>query len=208
MGSIADRKKNFVELLQKLLDRHRGVKARLAKELGISPSRLAPWLQGKVDPASLEFLIFARIARINNCSVDRLAQILGLAIVKHQKALNKFQILILELLRTQTQESLAKKFDLSQTTISSWIAPDSNIDPAKIPAATMAKIAAAKGWTIEELLSYLEIDPAPATGFDLADRSLNCLKDEISQLSVKERLELIAWIANSIPKLDRPPNND
>jgi len=188
-----ERKDSFVLLLQKMLVKHRGVKTRLAEELKISSARLNPWLQGKVDPASLEVVIFNRIAKINSCSIDDLALILNLEINPSQNALNKFQTLIQELLKSTTQEKLGQKLGVHQNTISNWL-NDKNLDPGKIPAKTMLNIATAKGWTMQELIDYLNLDSDSEEVLDFED--LNRIKSLIKKLSITNQIELLSWLSS------------
>ena len=128
-----ERKKKFALLLQELLEECGGVKVRLAEKLEIIPSRLTRWLQGKIDPAGLEILVFNHIAQVKGCSVDELAKLIGFVRVEKQ-SIDKFKALVEQMLSDKTQEELGKRLGVSQNTISSWLNPETTIDPRKIPA--------------------------------------------------------------------------
>ena len=192
MGSEG-RKKQFVLLLQKMLIKHKGVKTRLAEELNISPARLNPWLQGKIDPANLDLIIFNRIAKINSCSIEELAEILNLEINPSQKAPNKFQKLIQELLEGTSQEKLSQILGVKQNTISNWL-NDKNLDPGKIPAVTMLRLASSKGWSMEKLIDYLNLDSQASD--TITDADLDRVKSLIKKLSLKNQAELLSWLSS------------
>ena len=154
---LEERKQKFTQLLQDLLDQRNGVKGKLAQELQISPSRLSHWLQGKVDPAGLDIVSFKQIARLKGCSIDQLAQLLGFIETEEQSQV-RFRKLIEELLLDKTQEELADRLGVNQTTISRWLNSTKTIDLRKITAKTMFSLARAKEWTFEKLFNYLKLE--------------------------------------------------
>ncbi|MGF1488762.1 MAG: helix-turn-helix domain-containing protein [Prochloraceae cyanobacterium] len=186
------RKDKFVELLMQLLDKSGGVKMKLAQKLGIKPSTLTPWLQGKIDPASLDVIVFNRLAELLNLSVDEVA--ISLAVVKDKTKTplqDKFRSLIEELLSVRSQQELAQSLDLSQNAISRWINPQISINPRNLNIATIAAIAIEKKWTIERLLIYLGLKEKK-----IQENLLSRIKLDISSLSVIERAELLNWFNN------------
>ena len=150
------RKKKFIELLQDLLEQHNGVKSRLARELEISPARFTHWFQGKVDPAGLDIISFSRIARVKGCSVEQLAELLGFIEDKDPSQV-RFKNLIEELLLDKTQEELAQRLGVDQTTISKWLNLEQTVDLRKISAKIMFSISREKAWTLDKLFNYLKL---------------------------------------------------
>ena len=155
--SIEERKRKFIALLQELLEERDGVKNKLAKELEISPGRFTHWLQGKVDPAGLDIESFKQIAKVQNCSTDQLAQLLGF-IEREEQSQARFRKLLEELLLDKTQEELAERFGINRTTISKWLNLEIEIDLRKISAGTMFSLAREKKWKLDKLLNYLNLE--------------------------------------------------
>ncbi|MGF1486943.1 MAG: multiprotein-bridging factor 1 family protein [Prochloraceae cyanobacterium] len=155
---LEERKQLFADLLQEMLHDYQGVKSQLARKLDITPQRLAPWLQGKIDPGELGIETFTQLAKLKGYQVDKLANFLGLFEDKIQNSVLKFSQLIGEMLEGISQEELAKKLSVSQNTISKWLDPDKAIEPRKITTNRMVAIAQEKGWTLEKLLIYLGIE--------------------------------------------------
>jgi len=155
--SLKERKQKFTKLLQDLLDERGGVKGKLAQELSISPARFTHWFQGKVDPAGLDIVTFRQIAKIKGCSVEQLARILGFTEIEENSQI-RFKKLLQELLLDKTQEELAERLRIDQTTISKWLNLDSEIDLTKISAGTMFALAREKKWRLDKLLNYLNLE--------------------------------------------------
>ena len=120
----------------------------------IKPSTLTPWLQGKVDPASLDILTFDRLAQVKGCSIDELAILLNLKKESPKTPLDRLRQLVTEMLEGLSQEQLGRKLGISRNTIRGWLNPSKSIDPSQIPAGTIANLAQERGWTIERLLAY------------------------------------------------------
>ncbi len=190
------RKDRFVELLSQLLEQSDGVKMKLAIKLGIKPSTLTPWLQGKIDPASLDIVVFNRLAELLALSVDEVAILLDVVKEKAKPPLeDKFRSLIEELLSVRSQQELAQSLDLSQNAISRWINPQILINPRNLNIATMAAIALEKKWTIERLLIYLGLKEKK-----IQENLLSRIKLEISSLSPREQVELLDWFYSIVEK--------
>ncbi len=189
----AERKKKFIALLQQLLIKCQGVKGRLAENLEIKQSSLSGWLKGEVDPASLDILIFSRVANFALQSTDELAQELGIVDLDNEdnKSLNKFQNLLEDLLSSQTQEKLGQKLGVSRGTINAWISSERTVTPARIPVKTIAAIAREKGWTIEGLLAYLGLKKLETIEEDLLAK----IQSSILQLSLTNKIKLQSWFS-------------
>lgn len=198
------RKEKFVILLQELLDRAGGVKGKLAETLHIKPSTLTGWLQGKVDPASLEIIVFLQLSEVKDISIDRLTGLLGINIKNSEISLyKKFRTLIKQLLSHTSQQELADLLQVSQNAVSTWTNPEKNIDPRKMTIATMQAIAYEKGWTIEKLLVYLGLkknEPQKDLLFQVQSTA--------SQLSFNDRLKLLAWLADLLQKQVTPSDSN
>jgi len=188
-----ERKKRFVALLDRLVEESDGIKSKLAKKLEIIPSRLTAWLQGKVDPASIEVLVFDRIANILFLPTDSLIESLGiLQLEKNDKdSLNRFRNLIEEMLAGQTQEQLGKRLGVSQKTISGWINPDQSLEPSKMPIGTIALIAKERGWTVERIIAYLGLKDRQK----LDENLLSEIQSLTSQLSFPGQVKLQIWFS-------------
>jgi len=154
--NLEQRKRKFSQLLQNLLKSHNGVKSKLAQELNISPTRLANWFQGKVDPAGLDIISFKQISQVTGYSVEELAKILGF--IEEDPSEARFRKLIAELLSDQTQAELAQKLGVDQTTISKWLSLDKNIDFKKITAKVIISISREKNWSVDKLFNYLKLE--------------------------------------------------
>ncbi len=196
MLEAQERKTRFVLLLKELLDQCEGIKGKLAQNLNIKPSTLTPWLQGKIDPASLDITAFLTLARLKEISVNELAILLGIKVNQLEDSIeNKFKNLVEQLLFNKSQQELAERLGVSRNAISSWITPQRNIDPANINIATMIAIAIEKGWTIERLLIHLGLKE-PENEKDLRFK----LKTITTTISLAEQIELLAWISNLVNK--------
>ncbi len=182
-----ERKQIFAALLKKMLDENKGVKGRLALKFKITPQRLTPWLQGKVDPGELGIETFAQIAIVKGCSVDELAKLLGLFHKTKEESLVKFRRLVQQMLEGISQEQLAQNLQISQNAISKWLDPKQEINPNNISAIRMAAIAQEKGWTIEKLLIYLGLEEPNFEG-NLRFQ----LKSMATKLSLNEQIDLLA----------------
>ncbi len=194
---LEERKKRFVTFLEELLKECGGVKGELAKKLKISPSRLTNWLQGKIDPAGLEILVFDRIAETAFLSTDSLVENLGILEIdqKDKASLNRFRNLVEELLKNQSQEKLGKRLGVSQKTISTWINLEKDIDPAKIPIANMALLAKEKMWTVEKLMAYLGLKK----NLNYAEKDLlTQVENLILHLPLSNQIKLQSWISYQI----------
>ena len=162
---IEERKRKFVALLQALLEERDGVKNKLAKELKISSGGFTHWLQGKVDPAGLDIESFQQIAKVQNCSADQLAQLLGF-VEGEEQSQTRFRKLLEELLSDKTQEELAKRLGIDRTTISKWLNLEIEIDLRKISAGTMFSLAREKKWKLDKLLNYLNLESTDSKNDD------------------------------------------
>ncbi|MDJ0718660.1 MAG: helix-turn-helix transcriptional regulator [Prochloraceae cyanobacterium] len=199
--NLEARKKKFVTLLQELLtSKCDGVQARLAERIQIGTSTISRWLSGQVDPINVETLIFSRIAMLKGCSTQELAKSLDF-IKAERDSQKKFQILLKQMLSDKTQEQLGELIGVSQIAISNWLNPEKNIDPAKIPAGTMFAIADQLGWTFDNLLAYLGFQVETK----IPQKFLIKYQLELSELSLAERQELLAWLLNSMNiKINNP----
>ena len=155
--SLEERKQKFRKLLQDLLAQRDGVKSKLAQELEISPARFTHWFQGKVDPAGLDIASFKQIAQVKGCSIEQLAELLGFIEAEEQSEA-RFRNLIEEHLLDKTQEELAQRLRVDQTTISKWLNLEKTIDLSKISAGTMFSLAREKKWKLDKLLNYLNLE--------------------------------------------------
>ncbi len=190
-----ERKQKFIDLLVEILSRESGIKAKLAEKLGINPSTLTGWFQGKVDPASLEILTFTRIAEIKGCSVDELAEYFQLFSEEFETPLKKLRRLILETLIGQSQEQLSEKLEISQNTLKNWLNPAKTIDPGKISAKTIASLAREKKWTIETVLTHLNLIKVRNQA-----NLLSKLQIEASTLALTEQTSFLIWLSEEVDK--------
>jgi len=188
-----ERKELFVALLIQLLADCDGVKLKLAEKLGVKPSTLTPWFQGKVDPAIIDLIFFVRIAEAANSSTDELVKRLGILEKSEATILDKFKNLVRDLLSTQTQTILAKKLGVSESAVGTWVRKKRAIDPRRISIATIAAIAREKNWTIERLLIYLDLKEITER-----DNLSSKLKTEATVLSLPEQVDLLAWLSNLV----------
>jgi len=187
---LDERKKKFAILLQQMLNNFNGIKSKLAEQLEISPQRLAPWLQGKVDPAELGIETFARLAKLKGYTVDELASHLGLLETETENTLIKFRQLILEMLEGISQDELAKNLSISQNTISKWLDREREIDPKNIPTIRMIAIAQSKKWSMERLLMYLGLK-IPETENNLLFK----LQTGATILPFNEQVKFLGWLS-------------
>ena len=198
MEEAQERKKKFVILLLELLDRSEGVKGKLAQKLKIKPSTLTPWLQGKIDPASLEILVFERLAKLAGHNIDSLAKLL--TIIDTDKQQNtpqeQFKNLIEQILVIQSREELAKRLGIRQATISNWLNLEKNIHPENMPVDTLAAIAIERGWTLERLLAYLNLKKDEAIEEDI----IALIQSQTKQLSFSNRVKLLSWLSGDFEK--------
>ncbi len=187
------RKSQFVVLLQQLLrNKCNGVQTRLAEKLEIRTSRISRWLKGQVDPINLETLVFVRIAMLKGSSNEELANSLDLA-TNNQNSLQKFKLLLEQMLSDKTQEQLAELIGVSQFTISNWLNPESGIEPGKIPVGTMLAIAHQKGWSFDDLLFFLGLQENKKE-----KKLLINYQSELSLLSLTEKVELLSWLSDTV----------
>ena len=198
MEEAQERKKRFVILLNKLLDEYKGVKGKLAQKLDIKPSTLTPWLQGKIDPASLEILVFSRIAKVTGYTTDSLAQLLKIVEIEKQQKISQeqFKKIIEQILINQSREQLGKRLRISQYTISNWLNPKRNVHPEKIPVNTFAAVATERGWTIERLLAYLNLKEDE----EIEEDVLALIQSKTKQLSLPNRVKLLSWLSGDFEK--------
>ncbi len=189
---VEERKRKFVKFLNELLEQNNGVKKQLAKRLNINPSTLTSWLQGKIDPASLELTVFIRVAETCECSTDELATRLEIKPNSPQTALNKFQKLIQELLFNQSQEQLGKKIGVTHGAIAGWLSSQRPVAPRRINISTIAGLAQEKGWKIEQLLAYLGLKEIK----DIKEDLFSQIQNSILKLPFQERVKLLGWLFN------------
>jgi len=196
MEEAQERKKRFVLLLEGLLNECAGVKGKLAEQLHIKPSRLTHWLQGKIDPASLDVNAFICLAKQKKISLNSLAKLLGITFDLEQNSIEqKFKSLIEELLFNKSQAELATRLGVKRNTVSGWITSTKQVDPANINISTMAGIAFEKGWTIDRLFIYLgfkDLENAEDLKFQI--------KSVANNLSLAEQIDLLAWFSNEVGK--------
>ncbi|MGF1489119.1 MAG: hypothetical protein ACFBSE_18685 [Prochloraceae cyanobacterium] len=189
-----DRKQRFVLLLKNLLDESGGVKGNLANKLNIKPSTLTPWLQGKIDPASLDVLVFIRLAELKKVSVDEICNLLGVIANKSELSLQfKFRSVIKQLLADRSLKEFAKLLEVSQNAISPWTNPEEEIDPTNITIDKIVAIAHEKGWTSETLLTYLGLKKPLIQKNQLSQVQFNA-----TALSLQDRFKLQAWLSGLI----------
>ncbi len=186
---LEERKRIFAALLRVMLDEQGGIKNKLAENLLIKPSTLTPWLQGKVDPASLDIVTFDRLAQVKGCSTDELAILLKLKQKSSKTPLDRLRELVTEMLEGLSQEQLGRKLGISRNTIRGWLNPSKSIDPSQIPAGTIANLAQERGWTIERLLAYLGLKKFE----EIEEELLITIKTSIAQLSVPNKMKLQSW---------------
>ena len=187
---VEERKQEFVKLLNELLLESDGIKKQLAQRLGIKPSTLTSWLQGKIDPASLDLLVFQRLAQVSKRSTDELAILFEIRLDASGKRLNKFKNLIQDLLSNQSQEQLGKKIGVTYGAIGGWISPQSSVDPRRISIETIAGLAQQKGWTLEKLLDYLGLTETSLLEEDL----LTKIQSLVMQLSLGGQIKHLNWL--------------
>ncbi len=72
----------------------------------------------------------------------------------------KFRGLIRELLKDCSSKELAERLRLTASTIRTWLTEDERISVDKLPLSTLLGISNAKGCTIDELVSLLELQPS------------------------------------------------
>ncbi|MGF1488193.1 MAG: hypothetical protein ACFBSE_13995 [Prochloraceae cyanobacterium] len=199
MHEVEERKKKFVFLLHKLLNECQGVKGELANKLDIKPSTLTPWLQGKIDPASLEILVFNRIAKIAGHTTDSLVQFLKIIEIQKEQKIpqEQFKILIEEMLVTQSRKQLGKRLNISPYTIGNWLSPERSINPENLPINTFAAVAIERGWTIERLLSYLNLIKENE---EKEEDILAFIQSKTLHLSLANRLKLLSWLSSNFEK--------
>ena len=183
------RKQRFVNLLGELLTECNGVKGVLAQKLNIKPSTLTPWLQGKIDPISLDLAVFLRLASVALRSTDELAQLLGILDNSEEIDLSRFQNLVKELLSSQSQKQLGQKLGVSHNTISGWISTKTDIDPRRLSIGTITALAIERGWTIERLLVYLDLKKIEEIEEDL----LAEVQSLTVQLSFSSQVTFLIW---------------
>ncbi|MDJ0718342.1 MAG: helix-turn-helix transcriptional regulator [Prochloraceae cyanobacterium] len=187
-----ERKERLVVLLKELLEQCDGIKGKLAQTLKIKPSTLTPWLQGKMDPARLDVVIFIRLAQIKAVSVDEICLLLGINSQKSQPSLKfKFRNIIKQLLSDRSQQELADLLQISRNAISRWTNPEEDFDPARITIDKIVAIADEKGWTIERLLIYLglkELVVQESSLFELQSRTIS--------LPLTEQITFLTWLFN------------
>ncbi|MGF1487654.1 MAG: hypothetical protein ACFBSE_11245 [Prochloraceae cyanobacterium] len=198
MEEAQQRKKRFVILLNKLLNESEGVKGKLALKLGIKPSTLTTWLQGKIDPGSLEVLFFERLAKAAKQSIDSLAQFFNIIETdkKQTTSQEQFKYLIEQILLIQSREQLAKRLGVRKTTIANWLNPDRNIHPENIPILTLAAIARERGWTIERLLAYLNLRKKEQIEANI----IASIQSQTKQLSFTSRIKILSWLSADFEK--------
>ncbi len=186
------RKARLVVLLKELLEECDGVKGQLAQKLNIKPSTLTPWLQGKIDPTSLDVLVFIRLAQMRGVSVDRICASLGITSNKFKPSLKfKFRNIIKQLLSDRSQQELADLLQISRNAISRWSNPEEDFDPTRITIDKMVAIADEKGWTIERLLIYLGLKE-----FVIQESSLFELQSRTISLPLKQQITFLNWLFN------------
>jgi len=183
--SLEQRKQKFIKLLQDLLEQRGGVKSKLAQELGISPARFTNWFQGKVDPGGLDIATFKQIAQAKNCSVEQLTQLLGFMDIE-EESLARFRQLLQNLLLDKTQEELAERLGIDQTTISKWLNLEQTIDLTKISTKIMFSISREKGWTLDKLFDYLKLNSNNSDN----DIPLNYQSDTNSKFEYRSNLNI------------------
>ena len=186
------RKDKFVSILEQLLEKHSGVKINLAKSLKIQPSTLTRWFQGKIDPASINLETFIRVAEAFDISTDQLARELGISDTDRLEILDKFKSLVKDLLSYQSLDQLGNKLGVSHGAIGGWISPQKNIDPRRIPISTIATLAKEKGWTIEQLLAYLDLKQVESIKQD----DFTKIQTSVLQLPLIERARLLSWLSS------------
>ena len=185
-----ERKQRFIKLLSEMLLESNGIKSKLAQKLGIKAPTLTGWFQGKVDPASLDIRVFERIAKVRNCSVDDLAKLLSLFDDEPKNPLDKLKNLITEMLADTSLEQLGQRLGISKSTIGGWLYPGKNIDPGKLSAGTIAILAREKKWTIERLLTYLDLkEPV------IKNQEISKVQSELSTFSLIEQIEILSWLS-------------
>ncbi len=197
-----ERKRRFVNVLEGLLSSEcDGVQTKLAKKLKMQTSRISRWLAGTVDPINIETLVFSQIAQLKGCSSEELAQTLGFFEV-NQDPPEKFRLLLEEILSNKTQEQLGERLGVSQKTISSWLNPERNVDPAKITAGTMFFIAQEQRWQFDDLLVYLGLKK------DSLKANLSSkLQFQSFDILLLEQLKLLISLSSSIEAALNNQNN-
>ena len=188
-----ERKERFINLLSQLLSDYGGIKIQLAEKLNIKPPTLTRWFQGKVDPATLDLAVFARIAEVSNRSIDDLAYFLGIIQKTEDEILDNFKNFIQDLLSTQSQDSLAKKLGINNTAVAGWVRSQRKVDPRRIAISTVAGLAQEKAWTIERLLIYLGLKE-----IETENNLFFRLQSGAAILSLKDRVKLLAWLSDLI----------
>ena len=190
-----ERKQKFIALLEELLLDFNGEKTNLANKLGIQPSTLTRWFQGQIDPATIELTFFVRLAETVNISTDQLVDQLYILEKSEETILDKFKILVRDLLSTQTQKILANKLGVSEGAVGTWIRKQRTVDPRKISIATIAAIAREKNWTIERLLIYLDLKKT-----EPQNNLFFKVQSNANVLPLNDQVKLLAWLSDQVQK--------
>ncbi len=188
-----ERKEKFIALLKELLDDYQGVKIKLAQKLEINSSTLTRWFQGKVDPATLESINFLRISQVAKLSSDELARKLGMISHSEAKILSKFQDLVKSLLSSQSMEELGSKLGVTYGAIAGWLSSQKNINPQRIPIGTIIALAKEKGWTLERLFIYLDLQELKNE-----NNLLFKLQSGANVLPLNDQVKLLAWLSDRV----------
>jgi len=188
------RKEKFITILNELLHKNEGIKAKLAQNLDINPSTLSRWFSGQVDPISIDLINFLKLAEIANLSPDQLANSIGIDVRSEEEVLDRFKTIIKDLLFTQSLEQLGTKLGVTHGAIGGWLSEQRKVNPQKIPIGTIASIAIEKGWSVERLLVYLGLKQLKSEKNNLLFKA----QSSVNQLSLKDRVKLLAWLSDRV----------
>ncbi|MGF1488269.1 MAG: hypothetical protein ACFBSE_14380 [Prochloraceae cyanobacterium] len=190
------RKEKFIDILNQLIAENDGVKLKLAQKLKIKPSTLTRWIQGQIDPISINLQNFVQIASVSHISTDELAKKLGISDRDKNAVINRFKSLVKDLLSKQSLEQLGNKLGVSHGAISGWISSQKNIDPRRIPIGTIVTLAEEKAWTIEQLLAYLSLKQIE----EIQQDNFSKIQTSVLQLPLIERAKLLTWLSSDFEK--------
>ncbi len=171
----------------------------LLYRLDITESTLGYWRTGKINAINMPLSSWLRLSSVSGFSLDELFKKMDIypsdEEYKNLRASYselQFKQLIKDLLSGRKQTELAKILDVNTATVSKWVS-EGSFKPENLSALTFAKIAAIKGWEIEDLMVLLgiKIEKVPSA-------SLSEVQERILSLSKDDREDLLSWLVKII----------